>query len=215
MLGITMRMTRKEYPGGSVELRNAIACDWPRFLARALPDMPYIFLPNSGEAIVDYAARLGVDTLLLTGGEDWGIFPERDETEQKLFAWARENNFPILGVCRGAQVINRLLGGQEHAITGHAATRHNIALSLKNLPDKAEVNSFHRHGIARDDLARDLEAFAVAEDCSVEGFLADRGKTCGIIWHPERENPPSELDAALVRDFFGGTIQCRKMTLPE
>ena len=41
MLGLTMRMTRKEYPGADSELRDAIACDWPRFLERALPDMPY------------------------------------------------------------------------------------------------------------------------------------------------------------------------------
>ena len=110
MLGLTMRMTRKEYPGADSELRDAIACDWPRFLERALPDMPYIFLPNSGEAIIRYAERLGIDALLLTGGDDWGIFPERDETEPRLFAWAREKNFPIFGVCRGAQVIR----SEEH-----------------------------------------------------------------------------------------------------
>lgn len=215
MLGITMRMTRKEYPGGDVEMRNAIACDWPRFMERALPYMPCIFLPNSGKAVIDYAERLGVDALLLTGGDDWGIFPERDETEKSLFFWAREKNYPVLGICRGAQIINKLLGGHCHACKGHVATRHAVDLRLRYLPDKAMVNSFHNHCIAGDELAQVLEPFAVSEDCSVEGFFGDKGKICGIVWHPERENMPSAIDMALVRNFFGGNIQCRKMPLPE
>lgn len=206
MLGLTMRMTRKEYPGGDSELRDAIACDWPRFLERALPDMPYIFLPNSGEAIIRYAERLGIDALLLTGGDDWGIFPERDETEQRLFAWARAKNFPIFGVCRGAQVINKLLGGKNHACKGHVATRHEIELRENSLPKSAIVNSFHNQCIGPNDLAPGLEAFALGRDGSVEGYRDAHGRICGIIWHPEREKQPSALDLALVRDFFGGNV---------
>lgn len=206
MLGLTMRMTRKEYPGGDVELRDALACDWPRFLALALPAMPYIFLPNMGHETINYAEKLGVNALLLTGGDDWGVFPERDETEKSLFFWARAENFPILGVCRGAQVINRMLGGQEHVCNGHLAARHNLALCLGHLPNNAVVNSFHHHCIARNELASNLEPFAFAEDDSVEGYFGVNGKICGIIWHPEREKFPSAIDTALLRDFFGGNI---------
>lgn len=210
MLGLTMRMTRKEYPGGVFELRDAIACDWPRFLEQALPDAPYVFLPNSGKAIIPYAENLGIDALLLTGGDDWGVFPQRDETEKALFSWDRENDFPVFGVCRGAQIINKLLGGKSHTCQGHVATRHEVELRGNGLPKTAIVNSFHNHCLAPDELAQGLEFFAMADDGNVEGYWGEHGKICGIIWHPEREKQPSLLDLALIRDFYGGKIHAPK-----
>lgn len=202
MLGVTMRMARKEYSGGRFELRDVIACDWPRFLDAALPDLPYAFLPNSGGAVIRYAEKLGVDALILTGGDDWGVFPARDESERLLFDWATEHEFPVFGICRGTQVINRLLGGKFHPCKGHVATRHEIVLRLRSLPDRAIVNSFHNHCIARDELAPGLCPFATTEEGNVEGFWNESGNIGGIIWHPEREKTPSDLDAALVSHFF-------------
>lgn len=199
-----------EYPCGDCELRNAIACDWPRFLELALPDLRYVFLPNMGGTVIHYAERLGVNALLLTGGDDWGIFPERDDTECRLFDWARVQDFPVLGICRGAQVINRLMGGKTSPRKGHVFTRHEIELHGKGLPKGAIVNSFHSHCVAQNDLAPGLEIFALAPDGSVEGFYGAQEKICGIIWHPEREKQPSALDITLMRDLCRGNFHVGK-----
>lgn len=211
MLGLTMRMTRKEYPSGDVELRDSIAHDWPVFLQRALPKVPYVFLPNIGLSIAHYAVNLGIDALLFTGGDDWGVFPMRDVTEKCLFIWGRERNIPMLGVCRGAQIINRLLGGSESVCQGHIAAGHKITFlhSSKN-GGALEVNSFHGHCIFRADLARNLKAHALAKDGGVEWFYSKDRRICGIMWHPERAGAPIGLDDRIFREFFEGEENGRK-----
>lgn len=202
MLGISMRMSRCDYPNGNFELRNAISCDWPAFLEAALPGVPYVFLPNTGRKITAYAQRMGVTALLLSGGEDWGLFAERDETEESLFAWAMAKAYPVLGVCRGAQVINRLLGGRLSPCANHAACRHKIVFrdNFRTGPPDIEVNSFHKHCIGA--LAHCLADFAMAEDGSVEGFYNQDKKILGIMWHPEREKIPAATDLTLMRNFY-------------
>lgn len=206
MLGLSMRMLCRQYPGGSMEFWDALSGDWPRFLNRLVPAAPYVYLPNLGEAALDYVQKMGVTALVLTGGDDWGVFPPRDKTEEILFHWARKAGLPILGICRGAQIINRFMGGSLEDCQGHVACRHEIILKLP-LPirnfawdmERREVNSFHGHCIRKDGLARGLEAFAMAEDGGVEGYCDAQGNICGIMWHPEREKAPSLLDVKILK----------------
>ena len=80
MLGVTMRVMRHSYAGGAVEERDALARDWARFLARVLPGEPVCCLPNTGADILDVVRGWGLDGLIFSGGEDWGVFPARDAT---------------------------------------------------------------------------------------------------------------------------------------
>ena len=203
MLGITMRVMRHAYPGGDVEERDALARDWPRFLARVFPRDHLLYLPNIGSDITNFAALPGVDGLLFSGGEDWGLVPSRDATEAALFAWARETGLPVFGVCRGAQVINRLMGGRPTACEGHVAVRHGIELTVPVAESRAhEVNSFHTQAIRPGGLAPGLTAFAVAPDGTVEGFIGGEGRIIGVMWHPEREKDPAPLDMTLLRAWL-------------
>lgn len=210
MLGITMRVMRHSYAGGVVEERDALARDWPRFLARVLPGEPICCLPNLGADIVDHARGWGLDGIIFSGGEDWGVFPARDATEAALLDWARDGGIPVFGVCRGAQVINRLLGGSLRACAGHVAVRHDLQLvrpvagSLRH-----EVNSFHARGLGVEDLAPGLSPLALAPDGTVEAFAGPGGVLCGVMWHPEREPAPADPDAALLRECLGKKIPKR------
>lgn len=200
MLAISMRMMRHTYPGG-MEIRDALAGEWWHFLEQALPNIPVIPLPNIGQRIAVWLQKLPVSGLILSGGDDWGVFPQRDATEREMVCWAESRGLPILGVCRGAQVLNRLMGGQTGTGFGaqHAGTRHIIHSMGRPIcrQTSLEVNSYHNCGIRQTDLAPGLIPLALADDGSIEAFSSADGRLTGIMWHPEREAMAQEHDIHL------------------
>ncbi len=213
MIAISMRAVRHIYPGGGEEMRDALARNWWRFLEQALPGVPVAPLPNIGGLAADMLQCLPVTGLILSGGDDWGVFPERDAAERELFLLARRASLPVLGVCRGAQVVNRLMGGNTGTGFGqkHAGTRHIVRISPGGgwLPESArslEVNSYHNCGIERQDLAPGLTPWAFADDGSVEAFGDADGRLAGIMWHPEREAEARAHDIHLFQFLKGGRV---------
>jgi putative glutamine amidotransferase len=180
--------------------------------------IPLMLSPLIGPS---YAARAldGVDGLVLTGGED--VDPawyntersplsnppsrERDLFELALFAAARQRELPILGICRGIQLINVALGGTlyqdlpserpgpvDHNRAGTRTDRsHAIQLAPRSLAadvlgaDSVRVNSFHHQGIR--DLAPGLIATGWSEDGLIEVVEAAAGQPwmLAVQWHPE------------------------------
>lgn len=150
-----------------------------------------------------------LDGVVLTGGTDvdptyYGADPhpqllrpelERDELEFALFAGAVEHGLPVLGICRGLQVINVHQGGTLH--------QHVEAHSRYDVPSDAEihpvtfaegsmlaslygpsrpVNSLHHQTV--DAVGEDLVVTATADDGTVEGLeLGD--SVIAVQWHPE------------------------------
>jgi putative glutamine amidotransferase len=195
-LGLTMRgAPAPDY----VEPRDALAQDWHGFLAVALPEAQWLPIPNlGGEAAVRYFQAWGLNALLLTGGEDLGDNPQRDASEVALLTHALSHGLPVLGICRGLQLLWTHLGGRLSPVSRHRATRHII----HGLEGHQTVNSFHAQGLIPDPLPPLLEVLALAEDGSIEA-LRLRGKpVLGLMWHPEREPLPSERDVTLLRSLF-------------
>ncbi|MDX2222365.1 MAG: gamma-glutamyl-gamma-aminobutyrate hydrolase family protein [Rhodospirillaceae bacterium] len=180
------------------ERRDALDQRWIGLLAAcgALP-LP---VPNCAESAVALLAHGRPDALILTGGNDLAAYggnaPERDAAEAAIVAWARTHRVPVLGVCRGMQMLVHLLGGTLRRIGGHAGTRHRVQLA----GGTAEVNSYHDWAVDR--LPPGCLPRAVAEDGSVEGFQHDRENLTGLMWHPEREPSYAESDLAVIRDLF-------------
>lgn len=162
------------------------------------------------------------DGLLLPGGVDMDpasfgeephpklgrVDPARDQVELTLTRWAVEDQKPLLGLCRGLQVINVALGGTlwqdiesqyEGAIRHdyfptHGFARdhlaHEVTLAegtrMRHLMehDRIPVNSMHHQAVRR--LASSLVASAVAPDGLIEAAeLDDEGFVVGVQWHPE------------------------------
>ena len=214
--GITMRVVRSEHG----ETRDALARDWPVLLERLgrvygfAPE--WFLLPNMGEDSVALARRYGVRALLLTGGDDRGATPDRDLTEEALLRWAAGEGLPVLGICRGAQMLARQAGATLCAVRPdrHVAARHRIVWNTDGnggsfwnsalaVRDAEEVNSFHRWGLSGTALPANLHAVAVCpEDGSVEAFCHASLPWMGIFWHPERETTPRESDMAILRHLF-------------
>lgn len=196
MIGISMRVTRVTYPGGASELRDSLDENWHNFLKKALPEKIVLPLPNNPDCLKDFLARLPFGGFILSGGEDWGAYPQRDLAESLLFDHARSHKLPILGICRGAQLVCRLLGGELAPIAGHVATRHNVDIVNRPPgwpgPESLAVNSFHNSRISR--LGAGLKPWALCGDGAPEAFADANWHMAGIMWHPEREREPLEHD---------------------
>lgn len=158
------------------------------------------------------------DGLLLTGGHDVNprLYNEsatskcgipcdaRDEMEKYLFTRALKEDIPVLGICRGIQFMNAVLGGtlyQDLPSEYDCKVEHHMSPPYDNkahsvdvlsgtlladiiLPGWHNVNSYHHQAIKR--LADGLTKMAVSEDGLVEAVgMADKRFILGIQWHPE------------------------------
>jgi putative glutamine amidotransferase len=173
-----------------------------------------------------------VDGLLLAGGSDvdpttYGArphpqtgptWPERDRFELALAHAALERDMPVLGVCRGMQMLNVALGGtldqhlddtETHRHTPGAFSDHDVRLAEGSLAarvvgsDRAAVKSHHHQGV--DELGEGLVAVGWSEGDEVVEAIELPGKrfALGVLWHPEEDERSrviaSLVDAALTR----------------
>jgi putative glutamine amidotransferase len=192
------------------EFRDSISRDWGKFISWSVPEAVWMPLPNLGERCVQMADAWGVNSLILTGGDDLGDDTIRDNTERYLFDAAECHGWPVLGVCRGFQFLNRALGGSmsRQGKNSHVATTHQIEFiedfyDIKLRGRTAAVNSFHQIGINRKEVASQLEVIAVCEDGTVEAASQIDRRMLGLMWHPERNSVFSNLDRSLLRSLFG------------
>lgn len=198
------------------ERRDCLDQQWFRLL-ESLGYTP-VPIPNSLSNVAEWLKSTGIEGLILSGGNDLSHLPdasnasaERDETEKALLTVAQQEEWPVLGVCRGLQVMNVWLGGKLTSVCGHAAVRHPVALTGEADPcfhPYREVNSFHNWGIAPAGLAAELIPQLLSPQGDVEAYVHRSLPWFGTMWHPERETPFSEHDKQLLKRIFRGT-PCR------
>ncbi len=199
------------------EDRDVIARGWPVFLQRYMPHIQWMLLPNlPANEMVEYATRWELDGFLLTGGDDPGTDSMRDQAEKAVLDYAISCGKPVLGICRGFQVIQRYLGGvlAPCDASEHLSRTHTVHFSpqmsfLFSGKTDIRVNSYHRMGIKAEDLAPPLITVAMMGDW-VECAISERPALMGIVWHPERAGGDPVLDGNLIERFFQGKIR-----LPE
>jgi putative glutamine amidotransferase len=132
------------------------------------------------------------------------IDPERDALEQRVLDYARHNAMPVLGICRGAQMINVHLGGTLYTNVRETfsdfpktrsilATRHVTATASSLLSrlfgrERFKVNSLHNQSIH--DLGRGVQVVArdeygVVQAIETDAEVPDPLCAIGVQWHPE------------------------------
>lgn len=191
-----------------------------------------VVLPPDGRAAAEAQRLIGLlDGLLLIGGLDvdprsYGaeaqevtetISPARDAFELALVREALRADLPVLGICRGMQILNVALGGtlhqdladeqgdqpHRHTIGAFDGTAHTVRLNAGTLAADAAGELEHtahcHHHQAIDRLGEGLLISGRAEDGIVEAVeLADKRFALGVQWHPEA-NDKSRVIGALVR----------------
>lgn len=183
------------------ERRDMLDQRWASFLhVCGLTLLPAPNNPDAAIALIEAAPLLG---LLLTGGNDLvslgGDAPERDETERRLVEHMIKQGLPILGICRGAQLLIDMFGGTLERVEGHIATRHSIFVDGK----LRSINSFH--GFGTRNLPEPLLVEAVAHDGVIEAFRHADAAIHGRFWHPERNDPFDPADIGFFRSFYGAS----------
>jgi len=180
------------------ERRDCLDQAWTKFLA-ACGLLP-VALPNVVDTALALCEWAGIAGLVLTGGNDLaeygGDAPERDAVEHALLSWAQQRDMPVLGVCRGMQVIQQHFAIELRRVEGHVAKRQVIHID----GGCREVNSYHH--FAAFDSRPPLEVWAVADDGAVEAIRHSVQPITGIMWHPERSAPFSSADVVLFRQVF-------------
>lgn len=133
--------------------------------------------------------------VLLSGGNDIGEQPNRDKTEKSLLNYAQEQKYPVLGICRGMQMMTCWAGGTLKPVEGHAGERHNISGEING-----NVNSFHN--FAASQCPPNFTTLATSDDNEIEAIRHNTLPWEGWMWHPEREPQNHERDLTRVRTLF-------------
>lgn len=216
--------------------------NYPNWLKKVNPEIEIIDFHIISQ---DSALKvlLECDGILLSGGPDahpgrfgrpqdtnvCSIDLVRDSLEFKAIEIALKSKIPILGICRGEQLLNVALGGdlivdipsdsslqkqklkvlhQNKAINGDV--RHKIRITESSLlyritnTTKGEVNSNHHQAIGK--LASDLYVSSRTEDGLVEGveWSNPSGKSwlLAVQWHPERLEKENPLSIPIAKEFL-------------
>ncbi len=179
-----------------------------------------------------------LDALVISGGWDvdpllWGeephaklggTLPARDAFDQMLIRAARKKGIPILGICRGIQILNVAAGGTlyqdvseqpgctvRHWQPSHPAQpTHTVetlpgSLIAKLIGDTAVTNSFHHMTLRA--IAPDYQVTARAKDGTVEAIESTDGSpVLGVQWHPEMMHRTSAQMLRLFEWISGNVI---------
>ena len=141
---------------------------------------------NDQVVLDDWLQTLNICTLLLSGGNDIGAIPQRDLTENCLLSWAEKNRKPVLGICRGMQMMGVYAGGKLVEVNGHVRTRHQLEISDNNINIFSEsVNSYHSQVLQ--ECPEVFDILAKSEDGNLEAMRHKELPWEAWMWHPERE----------------------------
>jgi len=181
------------------EYRDALDQNITRFLFKC----GYISVPvpnvlqnkASGEHLVSFLEKLKPHGVLLSGGNDIGESRERDETELAMISYAEQKKLPLLGICRGMQMMAYSAGVRTVPIIGHAGTRHKISGEIFG-----DVNSYHDFCIS--ECPDGYAVISISDQNTIEAIKHLQLPWEGWMWHPERELNFDKRDVDRVQSLF-------------
>ena len=151
---------------------------------------------------------------MLTGGNDLNIYLSNEEAyrrdifEKKLMDYAIKNDIPILGVCRGMQLIADYFGSNFKRVEGQIDIKHNLEVNkdskyFNQLIKLDNVNSYHDYAVA--DVSEELLISATDASGVIKSIEHRQYKIFGQMWHSEREIPFDKDELSLIKYFFNGS----------
>jgi N5-(cytidine 5'-diphosphoramidyl)-L-glutamine hydrolase len=205
IIGVTQRLVRE---GKHDEIRNSLDIRWQK-LSLSLGLLP---LPIPINTDISLYTDLNLNGIILTGGNDLSsqstnsLSKLRDKHEIMCIDFAINNSIPLLGVCRGMQLIAEYFGSTFKTVDNHVAKRHQIVSvnehEYKKCFDQTEnVNSYHKFTI--NVLGDELVPVAICpDDNTIEAIQHKKHKIFAQMWHPERENPFDLNNCQIISSLF-------------
>lgn len=150
---------------------------------------------DNHEALDWWLAAIRPQAFVLSGGNDIGEYRERDLTERWLLDHASERQIPLLGICRGMQIMADWAGMGLKPVQDHVRTRHRLSGDVTG-----EVNSYHTLSLVN--CPDGFQVLSWSEDGEIEAIRSESLPWEGWMWHPEREKQFAARDIQRLRELF-------------
>ena len=177
------------------ERRDALSQEWSE-LSLKIGFIP-IYLPNNMILCKNILNEVNVDGIILSGGNNLynysGNAFERDETEKFLIDYCIEKSIPILGICRGMQIILDYFKNSLEKVENHVKVEH-------LLDDGDIIKCFHTFCVYN--INDEFEILARSNDNVIEKIKHKNYKIYATNNHIERFKPFRKFDIDFLKDFF-------------
>lgn len=201
-IGITQRLLEtREY----IETREALDIRWGELFYH----LSWVMIPLSYAMPLEvYVKEFALEGVILSGGNDLNDFvssplnKKRDAYEKEILRYAKQHAFPLLGVCRGAQMIAYEGGSLLEFCEGHVG-RHEIFWE-----EGGDEIIGSEHQLAIRELGAGLIPLARSCEGLVEAFRGEEAPLFGMMWHPERQDKRSAGTLKMV-ELFSQALQKR------
>lgn len=181
------------------EERDTLSLKWYDFLSKFFSNFILVPIINNHKNSKKIINKLKFDLFLLTGGNNINSYKNRDLVEKFIIRVAIKKNIPIVGICRGMQLLNLYFKGKnlKQKKPDHVNKKHEIYYKNK----KILVNSFHNYVIKSINMSKKLILIASAKDKTVEAFKHKKNFIYGIMWHPERSKNINIIENIIFREI--------------
>lgn len=180
------------------ERRDCLDQKWSNFILEC--GFVPLICPNNLVVTEKLLKKVNISGIILSGGNNLlkhgGEAPERDILENYLIDYSLKKHLPLIGVCRGMQVIMDYFNMKMVSVENHINKNH--TLNYKNA--QITVNSFHSLGAF--ETSEEFYVDCKSEDGVLEKIKHKTYSIHGIMWHPERNVPFNDNDIRLFKEIF-------------
>lgn len=169
-------------------------------------------IPNLQKSFERWCDGLNLDLIVLTGGNDiqyskssQNVCLKRDALERQILEYSKRRRIPVLGVCRGLQMMNVYEGGEISYDPEMKIELHKVTIRDENHAQPF-VNSFHKWFIPAEKMPKVFDVKATDMFGNIEAIRHRYFPWLGVMWHPERNKETESLH--LVNEFLS-ELKCR------
>lgn len=204
-IAITQRLISENEHG---EIRECLDVQWGNLLSEM--NMIPIVLPINYD-FKKIIEECDVDGVILSGGNDLSTLSDntlsvkRDHFEKEILEYSISHKIPVLGVCRGMQLIGDFFGTTFQKVMHHVGTQHVLKINQESkyvhyLNQIEQVNSYHNYTI--DSAIQNMLIAATTIDGDIEAIEHLSERVLGVMWHSERNLPFVQAELNLIKAFF-------------